>query len=187
MKNTLKISMLTLALASALVITSCATSETVVVEPGQSVEFISVDKYIEMRAKDMLTKAVPNGRFVISSYGRNVLLAGQVPGDNDGMYRRQAETVVKTIPEVKSVRNKVTTDSIENADDIARDNFITTEAKNVLIGMGDELKIKRMKVVTVNGVVYLEGYNVGKVRDLDKAISKIRRIEGVRSVDNLTY
>ncbi|MBP9742087.1 MAG: BON domain-containing protein [Burkholderiales bacterium] len=139
------------------------------------------DQNLEHKVNSVLSAQVPNGSFTVAGYSGKILLAGQVPNEDD--YDKADIAVVNTHG-VKKVWNFLTVGKNETVGDISADAYITSAAKTRLIGQKG-VNTNNIKVVTCAGVVYLLGQNAGRREQLDAAISGIRQISGVKNVVNL--
>lgn len=118
--------------------------------PGIQVE----DEAIELRTESGLRGILPkNANVRVSSYNRMVLLTGQVNSDNE---RAIAERFAKNQDNVKSVVNDLNIALEPSLTQRAKDQFITTQVRAVLVQAKD-VHSSAVHIVTQNSVVYLMG------------------------------
>lgn len=139
------------------------------------------DQSLEHNVNNVLDAQVPKGSFTVASYSGQVLVAGQVPTEED--YDKTNVAVTNTSG-VKKVWNYVTVSPKESVGDISTDAYITSAAKTRLIAQKD-VNTNNIKVVTCAGVVYLLGSKAGEKVQVDGAISGIKQISGVKNVVDL--
>jgi osmotically-inducible protein OsmY len=136
------------------------------------------DEVIELKAKNRMGEAFPDGRaFIqITSYNRMVLLVGEVPNEAD---KTTAEQVVARIDTVVSVVNEVRVGQPSTFNETSNDVLITTKVKASLVDAKD-LLANSIKVVTHRNVVYL----MGRVteREATRAAEIARGVSGVAKV-----
>lgn len=140
------------------------------------------DQTMEHRVNNVLSAQVPSGSFTIASHNQSILLAGQVPTQEQ---KDKAELAVINTAGVKKVWNYLSISVNETAGDITHDTYLTSLAKSRLIGQKG-VNTNNIKVVTCNAVVYLlGGKSAGKAEQISGAITGIEGISGVRKVVNL--
>jgi osmotically-inducible protein OsmY len=143
------------------------------------------DQYITTQAYNKLFRdshEFDDANISVATFHREILLTGQIPTPQQ---RKQAEAIIKTIPDVKQVYNF--TEITAPASGITRisDTWITTKIKSKLIAMND-IDPNQVKVVTENGTVFLMG--MVQPQEADIAIDVARTTDGVQSVVKLfTY
>lgn len=139
------------------------------------------DQDLEHKINNVLDAQVPNGSYTVASYAQNILLAGQVPNATD---KAKAEAAVHNVTGVKKVWNYLTIGENEGVSTVSKDAYITSAAKTRLIAQ-KEVNANNIKVVTVNGIVYLLGHKSGKPAGIRAGIAGIKEISGVTGVVNL--
>lgn len=139
------------------------------------------DQNLEHKVNSVLSAQVPKGSFTVAAYSDRILLAGQVPNEDD--YDKADVAAVNTHG-VKKVWNFLTVGKNETVGDISADTYITSAAKTRLIAQKG-VNTNNIKVVTCAGVVYLLGQNAGRKGQLEAAIAGIKQISGVKNVVNL--
>ncbi len=139
------------------------------------------DQTLEHKVNSVLDAQVPNGSFTVASFSANVLLAGQVPTEED---KQKAQIAVTNTSKVKGVWNYLTVGKKETFSEISSDTYLTSAAKTRLIAQ-DDVNTNNIKVVTCAGVVYLLGAHAGKKQQIQGAIEGIRQISGVKNVVDL--
>ncbi len=134
------------------------------------------DKQIEFRASNILAEQFPNAHINSEVFNRNVLLTGEVPTVEMG---RQAEALVRTIPNVRSVSNELAVG--ENSGIAARsaDAAITTKVKARFLE--DRLiQSSAFIVTTERGNVYLQGRvtqaEAGRATELARSVGGVRQV-----------
>ena len=113
---------------------------------------------------------------VLSSFNRNVLLAGQTTSQE---VRQKAEDLTKKTPQVKKVYNEIK--MLGSSTHLTRtsDTWITSKVKTALFTQHG-LRSGRIKVVTENGDVYLMG--VVSEEQAKLAVKRTRSVPGVQRV-----
>lgn len=140
------------------------------------------DQSLEHSINNVLSAQVPHGSFTVASFNQNVLLAGQVPTQED---KNKAEIAVTNTVGVKKVWNYLTVSVNETFGNISHDTYLTSLAKSRLIGQKG-VSTNNIKVVTCNDVVYLMGNkSAGDPVQIDGAVKGIEGISGVKKVVNL--
>ncbi|MBX9598050.1 MAG: BON domain-containing protein [Burkholderiales bacterium] len=139
------------------------------------------DENIEHLVNKQLSEQIPKGSFTVVSYGKKVLLTGQVPNKMD---RDKAKSIADNIQGVKGVWNYLSVGANENAGNITNDAYLTSLAKTRFIAQKD-VNTNNIKIVTSNKIVYLLGYDVGKPSQVRAAVSGVKSIDGVHGVVNL--
>ena len=147
----------------------------------QSIGMTVDEQTLSHTVNQVLSAQLPNGSFTIASYGKEVLLAGQVPSALD---KTKAEDATINTAGVIKVWNYLTVESNEDSAAIAHDAYLTSKARTRLVAQNG-VNTNNIKVVTSNKVVYLLGQDAGKSRHIKAAIVGIRKIEGVKKVVNL--
>ena len=147
----------------------------------QSVGMTVDEQTLSHTVNQVLSAQLPNGSFTVASYGKEVLLAGQVPSSLD---KTKAEDATTNTAGVTKVWNYLTIESNEDSAAIAHDAYLTTKARARLVSQNG-VNTNNIKVVTSNKVVYLLGQDAGKTSHIRAAIIGIKQIGGVKKVVNL--
>ena len=135
------------------------------------------DEAIELRSAARLRESFGAGVHAnVTSYGRQVLLTGEVPNEAT---RQRAEQVVRSVENVRSVVNELGVMAPTSLSQRSGDVLITGKVRASLVDASD-LQANAFKVVTERGVVYL----MGRVtpREADRASAIARQIGGVHKV-----
>lgn len=114
------------------------------------------DKQIEAIAEINLEKTSQELREApihVHTYNGVVLLTGQAPS---AKARKQAAQIVSAITGVRQVHNQLQLLSPRNWVSNSHDTWITTKVKGQFL-LNKDIKSRRIKVITENGVVYLMG------------------------------
>jgi osmotically-inducible protein OsmY len=134
------------------------------------------DKQIEFRASNLLAEQFPKAHINSEVFNRNVLLTGEVPTIEMG---RQAEALVRAIPNVKSVSNELAVGEMSSLATRSADAAITTKVKARFLE--DRLiQSSAFVVTTERSNVYLQG----RVTQAEaaRATELARSVGGVRQV-----
>lgn len=113
-------------------------------------QYISMQAYQDLKVK---TKVFANTNITIATYNGEVLLAGQVP---EAWQKTKAEVIVRAIPGVTAVYNRIEIASPSSTLTRMSDAWITTKVKSKFL-VSNDLDVTQVKVVTENGMVYLMG------------------------------
>ncbi|OIM99301.1 BON domain-containing protein [Idiomarina sp. MD25a] len=136
------------------------------------------DQAIEMKANAKLgnDKQLEDYRIRVVSYGKQVLLVGQV--DTDAQ-RARAEEVISDTNGIERIFNQIRLASKAGIATQASDTWISSRVRMKLIA-DDQVDATDVKVVTENGEVFL----LGIVNDsaADRAVEIARNIDGVQKV-----
>ena len=139
-----------------------------------------VDEAIELRIFNRLITSTNNkGRVSAVSYGRRVLLLGEVPTPEDKV---MAERVAGSVDNVLRVINELKVMPNATAGQRSEDILITKRIETALIGAKD-LSYSTFKIVTNQSTVYVFG--VVTQREADRAIGIARTTKGVKQVVNM--
>ncbi|BCM25906.1 BON domain-containing protein [Methyloradius palustris] len=113
------------------------------------------DQTIELKASKKIVDNIgeANIHLNVTSYNRNLLLTGEVGSEE---YKAKAETVAKSLENVRSITNELTVDENSKLTERNNDTYITSKVKTRLINADGKLA-NYTKVVTEAGVVYLMG------------------------------
>lgn len=139
-----------------------------------------VDEAIELRVFNRLITSTNNkGRVSAVSYGRRVLLLGEVPTAEDKV---MAERVAASVDNVQRVISELRVMPNASAGQRAEDALITKRIQTALIG-GKDLVSSAFKITTNQSTVYILG--VVTQREADRAIAIARTTSGVKQVVNM--
>ncbi len=111
-----------------------------------------------------------------TSYNGIVLLTGEAPTE---ALRSRATELVRGIPSVRQVHNEIALREPTPAATRAKDTWITSKVKSKLL-TNEEVEGLRVKVVTVDGIVYLMGLTTREQARLASDLA--RDTDGVRLV-----
>jgi osmotically-inducible protein OsmY len=135
------------------------------------------DQTIELKARNRMREVMGDrGNVSITSYGRLVLLTGQVPAEAD---KGAVEQAVSRVESVQSVVNELEVGFTSSASVRSNDLLLTSKVKATLIDARD-LQANAFKVTTERGVVYLLG--MVTEREATRAVDLTRTISGVQKV-----
>ena len=135
------------------------------------------DQAIELKAGNRLREALPDERGIsVTSYNRKVLLSGPVSTDE---VRRQAETTVARIDNVRTVHNELNVGFRPALSTRTNDSATTARVKAAFVE-AKELQANTIKVVTESGTVFLMG--LVTQREGDRAAQVAARLAGVQRV-----
>lgn len=140
------------------------------------------DQYTTMRAFQALnykTDEFKDCNISITTYNKEVLLAGQAPSE---WQKLKAAQIVKSIPNIDEVHNLIKISSPSSTLTRISDAWLTTKVKAKLIA-SDDLDATQIKVVTENGTVYLMG--ILKPDEADAAVELASNTDGVLNVVKL--
>jgi osmotically-inducible protein OsmY len=142
------------------------------------------DKQIEFRVSNLLAEKFPKAHINSEVFNRNVLLTGEVPTIEIG---RQAEALVRTIPNVRSVSNELAVGEVSGITARSADAAITTKVKARFLE--DRLiQSSAFVVTTERGNVYLQGRvtqaEAARATDLARSVGGVRQV--VKVFDYLT-
>jgi len=135
------------------------------------------DEGIELRAASRLRDAFGDrAHVVVTSYNRQVLLTGEVPGEQA---KQQAEQIVSRVENVKSTVNDLAVMGPSSLTQRSSDTLVTGKVKASIVDDGS-LSVSAFKVITERGTVYL----MGRVtqREADRATQVARHVSGVQRV-----
>ncbi|HEU4709775.1 MAG TPA: BON domain-containing protein [Methylophilaceae bacterium] len=136
------------------------------------------DQSIELKAKKAIVDNIGAANIDVSvtSFNRNILLTGQAI---DEATKAKAETVAKTIENVRTITNELTVGEPSTFTENNNDAYITSKVKGRML-KENRFPANYVKVVTENGVVYLMGL-VTK-QEAEDAVDIARGTEGVEKV-----
>jgi osmotically-inducible protein OsmY len=139
-----------------------------------------VDEAIELRVFNRLITSTNNkGRVSAVSYGRRVLLLGEVPTAEDKV---MAERVAASVDNVQRVISELKVMPNASASQRSQDAWITKRIQTTLIGAKD-LVSSAFKITTNQSTVYVLG--VVTQREADRVIAIVRTTPGVKQVVNM--
>ena len=139
-----------------------------------------VDEAIELRVLNRLITSTNNkGRVSAVSYGRQVLLLGEVPSAEDKVV---AERVAASVDNVQRVISELKVMPNASASQRSQDALITKRIQTTLIGTKD-LVSSAFKITTNQSTVYVLG--VATQRETDRVIAITRTTPGVKQVVNM--
>lgn len=136
------------------------------------------DQSIELKAKKNIVDNIGAANIDVSvtSFNRNVLLTGQAI---DEATKAKAETVAKTVENVRNITNEITVGDKNTFSESNNDAYITSKVKARML-KENRFPANHVKVVTESGVVYLMGL-VTK-QEAEDAVDIARATEGVQKV-----
>jgi len=136
------------------------------------------DQSIELKAKKAIVDNIGAANIDVSvtSFNRNILLTGQAI---DEAAKAKAETVAKTIENVRTITNELTVGEPSTFTENNNDAYITSKVKARML-KENRFPANYVKVVTENGIVYLMGL-VTK-QEAEDAVDIARCTEGVQKV-----
>ena len=182
--STLRLTLLASALAASTLMSGCAVlvggaivgSSMVATDrrtSGTQVEDQAIEFKAVKRAGEILGD---RGHVNVTSYGRLVLVTGEVPTEAD---KAALEQAVARIENVRSVVNELTVTMPSSIGNRSNDTLITSKVKASMVDAKD-VQANAYKVVTERGVVYL----MGRVteREANRAADIARGVSGVQKV-----
>ena len=113
---------------------------------------------------------------VVTSFNRNVLLAGEV---SSASLRKKAESVATSVPNVKRVYNELTIGAPTSLSQRSKDSWITSQIRAKMLTKKN-LESGSIRVVTEDSVVYLMGVVTREQAQL--AVDVARQVNGVTKV-----
>jgi osmotically-inducible protein OsmY len=139
-----------------------------------------VDEAIELRAFNRLRSVLgERGRVNTTSYGRRVLLVGEVPTAED---KALAERAVASVDNVLRVINELQVMPAVPLNQRSEDVIITGRTRAQILDAKD-LTSNAFKITTNRGVVYIMG--VVTNREAARVTNMARMIQGVKQVVNM--
>jgi osmotically-inducible protein OsmY len=139
-----------------------------------------VDEAIELRSFNRLRESLGDrGRVNATSYGRRVLLVGEVPTAQD---RALAERAVGSVDNVLRVINELQVMPAVPLNQRSEDVIITGRIRAQILDAKD-LTSNAFKITTNRGVVYIMG--VVTNREAARVTNMARMIQGVKQVVNM--
>ena len=138
----------------------------------------SDDLALKHKLQDMLdAQLVGNDIRVVVTFS-NVLLVGQVVSDK---IKDQASAIAKTLPNVKKVLNYLSINSMPSFNSSSSISNLATER----IGLQQDVYAANLTLITVDGVIYIMGSNIGSLSALNIAAQSLYSLEKVTKVVNL--
>lgn len=138
------------------------------------------DTNIELKAERKMSETLGDDAHVnVTSYNRIVLLTGEVP---DQAAKAKAETILKTMPNIRSIANELHIGPKTEIGDWSNDTYITTKVKANFLA-DKRFSFNHIKVVTERNVVHLMG--LVKTSEADAAVEIASKTEGVKKVIKL--
>lgn len=136
------------------------------------------DQSIELKAKKAIVDNIGAANIDVSvtSFNRNLLLTGQAI---DEATKAKAETVAKTIENVRSITNEITVEEKNTFTQNNNDAYVTSKVKARML-KENKFPANYVKVVTEGGVVYLMG--LVTQQEASDAVEIARGTEGVQKV-----
>ena len=136
------------------------------------------DQSIELKAKNAIEDNIGEANIDVSvtSFNRNVLLTGQAI---DEATKTKAETVAKTIENVRTITNEITVGEKNTFTENNNDAYITSKVKGRML-KENRFPANYVKVITEDGVVYLMG--LVTEQEANDAVEIARGTEGVQKV-----
>jgi len=156
-----------------------ATTSAEAVYNRHSIEKNLKDQYLTYQAYRAIyfdNDMFKNANITVSTYNREVLLAGQAPHE---WQKRKAHTLVSNIPDIKHLYNLIEVQSPSSSLTRISDAWITTKVKAKLLA-SNEVDASKVKVITENGRVFLMGIVLPE--QADAAVDLAGNTEGVLSV-----
>ena len=137
------------------------------------------DGLIETKAKVNLKKTdeqLKKAHIGVTSYNGVVLVAGQVPSAE---LKELAGAVVGKVRNVKRVHNELSVAGPISMPARSNDSWLTTKVKSKLLA-SSQVKGRRIKVVTENGVVHLMGLVTRA--EADEVVNVVKGTFGVQKI-----
>jgi len=136
------------------------------------------DQSIELKTKNAIVDNIGAANIDVSvtSFNRNVLLTGQAL---DEATRTKAETVAKTIENVRTITNEITVEQKNTFTQNNNDGYVTSKVKGRML-KENRFPANYVKVVTESGVVYLMG--LVTEQEAEAAVEIARGTDGVQKV-----
>jgi len=178
--------MILLALGLAAMLSGCAStlvaleSEPIRDDPGERTFYQRLaDESIETKAIVNLHAAdsrFDEAHLVVQSYNGYVLLAGEVP---EADMRELANSVLREIRDVRRIYNELEVAAASSTMTRAADTWIASKVKTLLLADSSTPGL-RVKVVAVNGVLYLLGMvpteEAERIADTAAGVSGVQRV-----------
>jgi len=135
------------------------------------------DEGIELKGASRIRETLgERGHVNVTSYNRQVLLTGEVSGEQD---KQAVEQILSKVENVRSVVNELGVLENSTLSQRSSDALVTGKVKASMVDAQD-LFANSFKVVTERGTTYL----MGRVtqREANRATDLVRSIEGVKKV-----
>lgn len=135
------------------------------------------DQAIELKASRRVGEVLGDaGHVNVTSYGRTVLITGEVPGETD---KAAIEQAISRVENVKSTVNELMIAPAASITSRSNDAIVTSKVKATFVDAKD-IMANAFKVTTERGIVYL----MGRVteREASRATELARSIHGVQKV-----
>jgi osmotically-inducible protein OsmY len=141
------------------------------------------DQAIELKAGKRIGDLLGDrGHVNVTSYGRQVLITGEVPNEAD---RAAVEKAVQGIENVRSTVNELVVAGNASLTSRSNDAILTSKVKATYVDAKD-LQAHAIKVVTERGVVYLMGRvterEASRAADLAAGVSGVQKVVRVFEV-----
>jgi len=159
-----------------------ATSGAEAIYNRHSIEKNMKDQYLTMQAYKAIyydTDQFKNTNISITTYHKEMLLAGQVPNSWQKMRINQ---IIKNIPDIDSIYNLITIQNPSSPLTKISDTWISTKIKAKFLASND-MDGSQVKVMTENGTVFLMGVMLKEHADV--AITLASNTDGVQQVVKL--
>jgi osmotically-inducible protein OsmY len=159
------------------IVGGAATAGVVAADRRTSGTFLE-DQSIELKAKKAIVDNIGAANIDVSvtSFNRNVLLTGEAINEAT---KAKAETVAKTIENVRNITNEITVAEKSTFTESNNDAYITSKVKTRML-KENRFPANYVKVVTESGTVYLMGL-VTK-QEAEDAVDIARSTDGVEKV-----
>lgn len=139
------------------------------------------DQTLKYKLNQVLHAQITGSNFSVAVYRSKVLITGQVATTSDKV--KAGKSITETYG-VSKVWNYLSVGANENPQDVTKDAYLTSIAKERLLAQNG-VNSNNMKVVTSSQVVYILGHNAGKYFQVKAAMAKIRQVGDVKDVVNL--
>lgn len=158
-----------------------ATAGGAIVYDKRTVKTMTQDQEVNLKAITRLNEdpQLKNTHISVAVFNHIVLLVGQAPAPDQS---QRAYDIVSGIPHVKRVYNQITVESPTSASHRAKDTWITTKAKTMMLAEKG-LNSTQIKVITENNVVYLMGLVTRNQGNLAALVAS--KVAGVQKVVKL--
>ncbi len=142
------------------------------------------DENIEIKASNRLRQQLDeNSKVNVTSFNGIVLLAGEAVSAED---KAKAETVVKTIPHIRTIHNEVEIMDKASLRQHSSDTYLTSKIKAIFVKdyvSNQRFNPSHVKIVSEHDIVYLMGL---VTKDEAEAATQLaRNAEGVKKVVKL--
>lgn len=134
------------------------------------------DQGIELRASARVRELATLGNVSVDSYNRQVLLTGEVPGEEE---RQRVERAVAQVENVRGIVNELAVAGNSSVGSRSNDTLIATKVKATFVDAAD-VQANAIKVVVTRGNVYLMGRvterEAVRAGDLARAVPGVQRV-----------